>query len=94
MVGLSDEVVHEFVAEFGEGAPQVAEKALRSEITRRRIERAVKDGTDPAARPGELPADSARGQPGSLARRRAESQPPGGRDPSGTTAERPAADRT
>ena len=43
------EVVHELVAEFGEDAPQVAEKALRSEITRHRIERAVKDGTDPAA---------------------------------------------
>lgn len=48
-VDLSDEVVREFVAEFGEAAPQVAEKALRSEITRHRIERAVKDGTDPAA---------------------------------------------
>jgi hypothetical protein len=48
-VDLSDEVVREFVAEFGEDAPQVAEKALRSEITRHRIERAVKDGTDPAA---------------------------------------------
>ena len=48
-VDLSDEVVREFVAEFGEDAPQVAEKALRSEIARHRIERAVKDGTDPAA---------------------------------------------
>ena len=38
-VDLSDEVVREFVAEFGEEAPQVAD----------RIERAVKDGTDPAA---------------------------------------------
>lgn len=48
-VDLSDEVVREFVAEFGDDAPQVAEKALRGEITRHRIERAVKDGTDPAA---------------------------------------------
>lgn len=48
-VDLSDEVVREFVAEFGEDAPQVAEKALRGEITRHRIERAVKQGTDPAA---------------------------------------------
>lgn len=48
-VDLSDEVVREFVAEFGEDAPQVAERALRGEITRHRIERAVKDGTDPAA---------------------------------------------
>ncbi len=47
-VDLSDDVVREFVAEFGEDAPQVAEKALRSEITCHRIERAVKDGTDPA----------------------------------------------
>ena len=52
-VDLSDEVVREFVAEFGEDAPQVAEKALRSEITRHRIERAVKDGTDPAAAVGD-----------------------------------------
>ena len=48
-VDLSDEVVREFVAEFGEDAPQVAERALRGEIIRHRIERAVKDGTDPAA---------------------------------------------
>ena len=48
-VDLSDEVVREFVAEFGADAPQVAEKALRGEITRHRIERAVKGGADPAA---------------------------------------------
>jgi hypothetical protein len=48
-VDLSDEVVRDFVAEFGDDAPHVAEKALRSEITRHRIERAVKEGTDPAA---------------------------------------------
>jgi hypothetical protein len=47
-VDLSDEVVREFVAEFGDDAPQVAEKALRGEITRHRIERSVRDGTDPA----------------------------------------------
>lgn len=48
-VDLPDDVVREFVAEFGEDAPQMAEKALRSEITRHRIERAVQGGTDPAA---------------------------------------------
>ena len=42
------DVVREFVAELGEDAPRVAEKALRSEITRHRIERAVTNGTDPA----------------------------------------------
>lgn len=41
--------MREFVAEFGEGAAQVAERALRGEVTRHRIERAVKGGTDPAA---------------------------------------------
>ena len=48
-VDVSDEVARDFVAEFGDRAPQIAEKALRSEITRHRIERAVKDGADPAA---------------------------------------------
>lgn len=48
-VDLSDEVVREFVAEFGDDAPHVAERALRSEITRHRIERALEDGADPAA---------------------------------------------
>ena len=57
-VDLSDEVVREFVAEFGEDAPQVAEKALRSEITRHRIERAVKDVTDPAAAGAEALANA------------------------------------
>lgn len=47
-VDLSDEVVRDFVAEFGDNALHVAEKALRSEITRHRIERALEDGTDPA----------------------------------------------
>ena len=48
-VDLSDEVVREFVAEFGETRPHAAERALRSEITRHRIERAVKAGADAAA---------------------------------------------
>lgn len=48
-VDLSDAVVREFVAEFGDDAPQVAEKVLRTEITRHRIERAAKGGADPAA---------------------------------------------
>ncbi|MCU0269214.1 MAG: hypothetical protein MUF83_11280 [Acidimicrobiales bacterium] len=69
-VDLSDEVVRAFVVEFGEDAPQVAEKARRSEITRHRIERALEDGTDPAARPGELPAPLLE-EPGSGAAARA-----------------------
>jgi ribosomal protein S16 len=48
-VDLSDEVVREFVAEFGEDAPHAAERALRCEITRHRIERGVKAGADPSA---------------------------------------------
>lgn len=47
-IELSDEMAREFVAEFGDDAPRVAEHALRGEITRHRIERAVVDGTDPA----------------------------------------------
>jgi hypothetical protein len=48
-VNLPDELVRDFVAEFGDDAPHAAEKALRSEIIRHRIGRALKDGTDPAA---------------------------------------------
>jgi hypothetical protein len=48
-VELSDEVVREFVAEFGDDAARVAERALRGEITRHRITRAVRAGHDPAA---------------------------------------------
>lgn len=48
-VDVSEQVAREFAAEFGDDAPQAAERALRSEITRHRIERAVKDGSDPAA---------------------------------------------
>lgn len=36
------------VDESGEDAPQIAERALRSEITRHRITIAVKRGVDPA----------------------------------------------
>ena len=47
-VELSEEVVRDFVAEFGDKAAMVAERALRSEITRHRIGRAVRAGQDPA----------------------------------------------
>lgn len=47
-VNVSDEVARQFVAEFGDDAEQVAEKALRREITRHRVEQAVKTGGDPA----------------------------------------------
>ncbi len=45
---VPDEVLAELVAEFGDGAPAVAERALRGEITRHRISVAVKEGIDPA----------------------------------------------
>lgn len=46
---VPDEVLAELVAEFGDGAPAVAERALRAEITRHRISVAIKRGDDPAA---------------------------------------------
>lgn len=48
-VELPAEVVRDFVAEFGDGAARVAERALRAEITRHRISRALREGHDPAA---------------------------------------------
>jgi len=46
---VPDEVLAAFVAEFGDAASAVAERALRAEITRHRISVAVKGGSDPAA---------------------------------------------
>lgn len=48
IVDLSEAVLRDFVAEFGDEAPRAAERALRSEITRHRIERSVRGGEDPA----------------------------------------------
>ena len=62
-VELSEEVVREFVAAFGDDAVRVAERALRSEITRHRIGRAVSSGDDPAA----AVADALSKDPGFLA---------------------------
>jgi len=46
---LPDEVLAALVAEFGDGASAVAERALRGEITRHRISVGVHAGADPAA---------------------------------------------
>ena len=46
---VPDEVLAALVAEFGDGASAVAERALRGEITRHRISVAVRAGADPAA---------------------------------------------
>lgn len=48
MATVPDKVYEELVAEFGDDAPDVAERALRSEITRHRIATAIKNGVDPA----------------------------------------------
>lgn len=45
---VPDEVLAELVAEFGDGAPAVAERVLRAEITRHRISVAIKRGDEPA----------------------------------------------
>jgi len=47
MATVPDKVYAELVAEFGDDAPDVAERALRSEITRHRIAIAIKNGVDP-----------------------------------------------
>jgi hypothetical protein len=82
MVELSDEVVREFVAEFGADAPHVAEKALRGEITRHRIARALTDGSDPAA----AVADALAKDPGFVAD--VEHLETGGEQPAGDLGER------
>ncbi len=48
MASVPDDVYSELVDEFGEEAPVVAERALRSEITRHRISTAIERGADPA----------------------------------------------
>jgi hypothetical protein len=48
MAAVPDPLYEELVAEFGDAAPAVAERALRSEITRHRITVAIKQGVDPA----------------------------------------------
>jgi hypothetical protein len=48
MADVPDPLYQELVAEFGDAAPAVAERALRSEITRHRISVAIKQGVDPA----------------------------------------------
>jgi hypothetical protein len=45
---VPDGVYQELVEEFGDDAPAVAERALRSEITRHRISVAIGTGRDPA----------------------------------------------
>lgn len=48
MAAVPDAVYRELVEEFGDEAPVVAERALRSEITRHRISVAIREGVDPA----------------------------------------------
>ena len=48
MADVPDPLYQELVAEFGDDAPAVAERALRTEITRHRITVAIKKGVDPA----------------------------------------------
>jgi hypothetical protein len=48
MAAIPDDIYRELVDEFGDDAPEVAERALRSEITRHRITTAIKKGVDPA----------------------------------------------
>lgn len=48
MASVPEDVFSELEEEFGAEAPYVAERALRSEITRHRISVAIKHGADPA----------------------------------------------
>jgi len=48
VAAIPDSLYEEFAAEFGDNAPVVAERALRSEITRHRVTAAIKQGIDPA----------------------------------------------
>ena len=48
MASVPEDVYSELEEEFGAEAPHVAERALRSEITRHRISVAIKQGVDPA----------------------------------------------
>ena len=47
-VEIPDAVLRDLIDEFGDDAPRFAERALRNEIARHRIVRAVKAGQDPA----------------------------------------------
>jgi hypothetical protein len=49
IVELPESVLRDLVSEFGADAGRVAEHALRSEITRHRITRAIRSGEDPAS---------------------------------------------
>jgi hypothetical protein len=48
VAAIPDDIYRELVGEFGDAAAEVAERALRSEITRHRITTAIKRGVDPA----------------------------------------------
>lgn len=48
MASVPEDVYSELEEEFGADAPAIAERALRSEITRHRISVAIKQGVDPA----------------------------------------------
>lgn len=48
MASVPEDVFSELEEEFGAEATYVAERALRSEITRHRISVAIKQGVDPA----------------------------------------------
>jgi len=45
---IPEDVYRALVAEFGDDATEVVERALRSEITRHRITAAIRKGVDPA----------------------------------------------
>ena len=48
MTAIPDDLYAELVDEFGDDAQVVAERALRSEITRHRVSTAIARGGDPA----------------------------------------------
>lgn len=48
VTNIPDPLHEELVAEFGDAALAIAERALRSEITRHRISVAINKGVDPA----------------------------------------------
>lgn len=48
MASIPEDLYRELVDEFGGDADRVASRALRSELTRHRISRAIANGRDPA----------------------------------------------
>ena len=82
MAAIPEDLYRELVDEFGDAASGVAERALRSEITRHRITIAIARGVKPAAAVAEALARDpgfvagidrladAPGEPGSLKERR------------------------